>query len=360
MKRKNHIKKTSNSHNSTIEKDRAQTPVNRKESSRKSQQRIKKSPSQRKKKPFNTPQIHPPSLPPHPKISIIMTSYKEPALHLAIEAVIHQHTMHRYELIIVSPEKEAEDLVARYKNSHLHYFKDEGKGKVAAINQVLQTIASDIVILTDGDVIVLPNAINELVKPFEDPHIGCVSGRVISANQKDAIFGYWSHLLADAGAHQIRKELAEKKQFLECTGYLFAFRSHGIKKIPTDVAEDTIIPYLFKQKGYGIGYAEKAEVLVKNPTNWGDWLQQRKRTAKSHETLKKYVDIQKIPRVKSFTNEIQRGFFWALSYPQTVREFYWTLLLFLARFYMWLLVFYETRILDKHYTDKWKRVETAR
>ncbi len=296
-----------------------------------------------------------------PDISIMMTSHHEPHLAAAIQAIITQEIKAAYEIVIVSPDKEAEDLTHMYaqRGYPVHWIKDQGKGKAAAINDALKEMKGKIIVFTDGDVTLLPHAINEIIRPFENSKVGCVSGRVISANAKNTMLGYWSHLLADAGAHEIRKRESEKK-FLECTGYLFACRNHVIKEIPVDVAEDTIIPYMFRKKEYDIAYAEHAQVLVKNPTTWDDWLKQRVRTAKAHETLKKYVDIKEIPRVKSFTNEMIEGFFLAWSYPHTIKEYGWTALLMVARLYMWIRVFYETRILRSQYNDKWTRIATAR
>ncbi len=327
----------------------------------------KKDPSKLKKKAFNQLKNHSHPLEvlevysiQSPKVSIMMTSHKEPNLANAIKAILSQDVFYPYELVIISPDEEARKLVSSYrKNANVRFFKDKGVGKSAAINEVLKEVKGDILIFTDGDVTLLPGSINAIIKQFENPRIGCVSGRVISANPKDNMFGFWSHLLADAGAHNIRKHLYERKQFLECTGYLFAFRNHIIKQIPVDVAEDTIIPYFFKKGGYEIGYAEQAKVFVKNPTSWKDWINQRKRTAKAHEALGKYVDTNNIPRVKSFSNELSQGVLWALEYPKTIQEYFWTFLLFVARLYMWLLVFYETRLLKEPYADNWKKIKSA-
>src|SRR3989344_4220778 len=175
---------------------------------------------------------------------------------------------------------------------------------------------------------------------------------------KKNMFGYWSHLLLDAGAHNIRKNLFTKGKFLECTGYLFAFRNKIVDKIPLDVAEDSYIPYVFWKKGYNIGYCEDAKVYIKNPTNLKDWLKQKARTSKAHETLQHYAPD--FPRVKSFTNEVLYGVFWALSYPRTIKEFFWTLNLFFIRFYMWMLVFVDTKFKKKTYSDGWERVESTK
>ena len=249
-------------------------------------------------------------------ISIIITSFNDPNLEKAIISILDQKINYKYELIIVAPDKEAEKLSKKYK---IKYFKDPGIGKSYALNLLLKTLKSEILILTDGDVYLNNNSINEIMELFKDEKIGVVTGRVVSLDKKDDMLGYWSHLLADNGAHKIRKKLFKQGKFLECSGYLFAFRNK-IKEFPLDVAEDTIIPYMFYIKNYRIGYAEKAIVYVKNPDNFKDWLKQRKRTAKAHETLTRYYP--NLPRVKSFWNEIKFGFFVALSYPKTIKEMY--------------------------------------
>ena len=70
---------------------------------------------------------------------------------------------------------------------------------------------------------------------FNDKKIGIVSGRPVSDDDKNTMMGYWAHLLLDAGAHNIRKKLFSERKFLECTGYLFAFRKGIIDKIPLEV-----------------------------------------------------------------------------------------------------------------------------
>src|SRR3989344_1138305 len=293
------------------------------------------------------------------KLSIIVTSFKEPNLPKAIDSIIKQQIDYDYEIIIASPDEEAKTLFNKLnKKQNIKYFKDPGTGKSYAINLLFKELKGDILIFTDGDVVLGENSINEIARSFFDLKTGCVTGRIVSSNSKEDIFGYWSHLLADAGAHKIRKKLSEQGKFLECSGYLFAFRNNIINKIPLDVAEDSIIPYYFWKRGYKIKYVKEAKVFVKNPDNFNEWFKQRKRTAKAHETLTKHAPD--FPRVKSFFNEVFIGTFWALSYPQDLREFWWTLRLFFARLYMWISVYYDTRLIRKHYNDAWERVESTK
>ena len=114
------------------------------------------------------------------------------------------------------------------------------------------------------------------------------------------------------------------------------------------------------RKGYKIGYAEKAEVYVRNAMTWKDWVTQKTRTSKAHETLSKYVDISTTPRVKSFKNEFLQGISLMITYPNSFKEAFWTLELGLSRFYMWLRVFSDTKVKNKHYGDAWERIESTK
>jgi|SRR3989344_3130860 len=291
-------------------------------------------------------------------ISITITSFKEPLLVKRAILAILENNPKNYELIVAAPDKETEEVTKNFKNKNIKYFKDPGKGKSLALNQIFKILKGKIWIFTDGDVYLNKNAIEEILKPFEDKNVGCVTGRPVSLNKKDTMLGFWSHLLYDAGAHNIRKELNKENKFLECSGYLFAFKNNITKNIPLNVAEDTMIPYLTMKNGYKIKYAEKAIVYVKNPTTLKDFIKQRVRTAKAHETLVEYTPY--FPKVKSFRNEIKKGSIWALKYPKTFKEYIWTFLLFLIRLYIWALVKIDHRLLGKKYGDGWERIETTK
>jgi cellulose synthase/poly-beta-1,6-N-acetylglucosamine synthase-like glycosyltransferase len=294
-------------------------------------------------------------------ISIVITAFKEPeTIGRAIESIISQPIKQNYELIIACPDQETKNVVEAfaYTNPKIKHFQDPGQGKSYALNQLFTILKGDILIFTDGDVFVGSESIGHIVEAFEDPKVGCITGRVVSQNSRKQMFGYWSHLLADAGAHRIRKKLHKQNKFLECSGYLFAFRNHVVKSIPLDVAEDSIIPYYFFKKGYKVAYVPKARVYVKNPNNFKDWLQQRKRTAGAHSKLTKYEP--NMPKVKSFTNEILEGGLIMWKYPKNLKEFYWTILLGFGRLYMWAALFFDEKIRGSHYGDGWQRVESTK
>ncbi len=296
------------------------------------------------------------------KLSIVITAFKEPkTIGKAIKSIINQKIKDEYELIVAAPDKETSDIIKKYEKKHnqVKYFKDPGKGKSYALNLIFKKLKGDFWIFTDGDVYLGKNAINELIKEFQKKNVGVVSGRPIPQDSRKTMLGYWSWLLFEAGAHEQRRRQA-KKGFLECSGYLFGFRKGIVDKIPLDVAEDSVIPYLFYEKGWKIDYAPNAKVYVKNPETLGDWIKQRRRTAKAHETLERYVDILRVPRMKSFWNEVKYGSFRALRYVRNLKELFWTFLLFGFRLLIWILVFYDTKIRRKKYTDNWERIESTK
>lgn len=295
------------------------------------------------------------------KITLLITAFKEPlTIGNAIESALNQKTEKQYQILVSAPDKETLDIAKKYQEKHknIKIFQDPGKGKSYALNMIFNKIDTDILILTDGDVFISDNVIEDISNLFLDPEVGCVTGRPVPTEKRNSMFGYWANFLFDS-AHRLRSSAHKINNFLECSGYLFAFRKKFINEIPLDVAEDTVIPYYFWQKGYKIGYSPESKVFIKNVDNWNDWINQKTRTSKSHETLEKYVDIKTTPRVKTFKTEA-KGVTWLLSYPNNFKEFYWSFLLALSRLYMWVKVFGDTRLKNRHYNDAWERVESTK
>ncbi len=294
-------------------------------------------------------------------LSIIITSFKEPnTIGKAIDSFLQQKTSINYELIVSAPDKETQEIVEIYAKKHkqVRLFKDPGKGKSHALNLLLPEVKGDIIMLSDGDVYVGENSIVPILDEFKDEKVGCVTGKPISSDSRKNKFGYWSHLLCNA-AHRLRLKKARKNEFIECSGYLWAFKNRIIDKFPKGAAEDTIIPVLFYLKGFEVKYAPLSEVYVKFPTNFEDFLEQKNRTAKGHESLYKYVDINKVPRMKTFKNEFFGGFE-LFKFPKNIKECWWTFLLFPLRLYTWTSVFYQTKIKKEEYKDGWKRIESTK
>ena len=102
-------------------------------------------------------------------ISIVITSFNEPkTIGRCIDSFLNQKIKESYELIISAPDKETQDIVNHYSRrySQIKLFKDPGKGKAFAINLLLPHLRGEIIILTDGDVYVSNNSVEEIMKKF--------------------------------------------------------------------------------------------------------------------------------------------------------------------------------------------------
>lgn len=291
------------------------------------------------------------------KISIIITAFKEPnTIGKAIEAIKFNKIKTGYEILVVCPDKATADAALKYKN--VKYIKDQGKGKPAALNIAFKKAKGDILVLTDGDVFVDNNSINNLVKYFSDKEVGVVSGHPVSTNNKNNMLGFWSHLLVDLGAHNTRMALYNKGKFVVCSGYLMALRNKIINNIPENsLADDAVISNLIYAKGYKTAYAKDAIVHVKFPTKFSDWIKQKRRSAGGYIQIKELINRK--DEMRSFSKE-SKNVFKVFSYCKTIKEFFWTIILIFARLYLWLVIFVDIKLRRKNFNKMWKRVESTK
>ncbi len=288
-------------------------------------------------------------------VSIVVTAYREAAtVGRALEALLLQ--AHGAEVMVICPDEETAQAAAAYAG--VTVLRDAGRGKPAALNLGLQRARGEIIVLTDGDVMVGEKALAALLAPFSDPRVGAVSGRPVSLSPRGTMLGYWSHLLTEAGAHAERLKRDAQGQFFVCSGYLYAIRAGLVQHIPEDaLAEDAVISHCIGGQGYRIRYAPEAEVFVKYPTTYRDWLKQRVRSAGGYAQ----PIIARSPlRMRSFWHEVVAGTWRALRYPRTLREFLWTLALFVARLHLWLLIFWRVRVRHEPLQRLWQRVESTK
>jgi len=294
-------------------------------------------------------------------INIIITSYGEPKSTIrAIKCFLEQDIKEEFQIIVVDPFLETKNYLKKYiKNKNVGFFLDPGEGKSYALNILFEKLYTnnkeDIFILTDGDVYVSKNTVNEILNAFKDEKIGCVTGKPVLLNSRNNFWGYASHV-AFEGIHKTRLKLSEKENFFECSGYLFAIRNGVLQGFPLETSEDSIIPYLFWKQGYKIKYMPNSEVYVINPQNWKDFKLQKIRNIKGHENLTKLAPD--MPRTKSLWNEIKKGTWIALTYPRKLKEIFYTPLLFITRLYIYIQAFYEIKEKKQSYEDGWRKQET--
>ncbi len=289
-------------------------------------------------------------------ISVIIAAYKEEnSIGKAIQAVLGQR-IKNMEILVVAPDLPT--LQAAKKFRQVKTIQDPGKGKPIALNLAFSEVSkeSGFLILTDGDVYMEKNAINNLLTRF-DANVGAVSGHPVSLSNRNSLLGYASHNFTDWW-DWMRKKKERRNELLICSGYLFAMRSGIIRRIPEDaLSDDALISYEIFQKGWKIRYAPDALVYVKYPTTFADWLKQKRRSAGGYLQTKKY--FRNMPKTRSFGKEAQYATSWVLSYPRNIREIFYTVLLFGMRIALWMAIYFD-KIRKKEFGQIWQRVETTK
>jgi cellulose synthase/poly-beta-1,6-N-acetylglucosamine synthase-like glycosyltransferase len=300
-------------------------------------------------------------------ISIIITAKNESktvgplisGLEQDLETNFEKLTVENSEIILVCPDQKTKQ--AGLENDRMDlvtWVKDRGQGKPAALNQAFEQAQGNYLILTDGDVVWQEGAITRLLQKF-DRQTGLITGRPCSLNSINDILGFWSHFLTFVADKQ-RKKRQHDGEYFDASGYLLAVKKDLVKPMPKNVlVDDAYLSHLVWSTGQKIGYAPKAKIGVKFPTNFSDWVKQKKRTISGYVQLKQMGVIKGENATRTFRQEI-KGFSQIFSYPQSIKEYWWIILLLIARLYVWLLVFKNRVLLKKEYSGNWERIESTK
>lgn len=288
-------------------------------------------------------------------ISVIITAYKEPkTIDKAINSIKAQINF-KDEIIVTAPDKETLSVVRKIKDKRIKILQDNGQGKPAALNLAAKKAKGDILILTDGDVFVGNESIKFLIDPFKNKNIGAVTGRPIPINSKNDQYGYWAHLLTEV-AHERRKRALRLGKRLFGSGYLFGIRKDLLPHLDSDLlSEDGYISNEVYKRGYKIDYSEKAQVFVKYPDNFKDWILQKRRSTGGYNQIKRISNVE----IRSFRKELF-GSFQLIKYVSDFNHVIWLSKLFLARVYLWGRIFWDLDTKKKKREELWKRVESTK
>jgi len=164
----------------------------------------------------------------------------------------------------------------------------ERKGKSSAINYIIKKARGDIIVQTDGDVVVEDGAIKKLISHFVDKDIGAVSGNPIPIIPKNNLFYDWT-IMSYRKIGKIREQEVETKNYnVHLSGYLLAFRKEALSEVPfAKGAVDAWMGKIIKDKGYKLTYEPKAIVYVQAPLNIKDFLAQKARVRAGYFYLPK-------------------------------------------------------------------------
>ena len=130
-----------------------------------------------------------------------------------------------------------EDAVAALEPSGVRLLRLPRVGKAEALNRAVEVASGDVVVFTDANSVLAPDALRAIVRPFADPAVGGVAAdqRYVDDEPGSAAGGergYWS---ADRAIKVLESRAGS---VVSATGSLYAIRRSLFREIPAGVTDD--------------------------------------------------------------------------------------------------------------------------
>ncbi len=153
-------------------------------------------------------------------------------------------------------------------------------GKPAALNTGIRLARGSILVLVDGDTVLEPHAIGQLVQPFNESDVGAVSGNTKVANRR-GLLGSWQHLEYVIGFNLDRRLFDLGECMPTVPGAIGAFRHAALIDVggvpAVTLAEDTDLTMAILRAGWRVVYEPSAIAWTEVPANLRQLWRQRYR-----------------------------------------------------------------------------------
>jgi cellulose synthase/poly-beta-1,6-N-acetylglucosamine synthase-like glycosyltransferase len=195
-----------------------------------------------------------------PSVSMIIAAYNEEG---AMESKLADcdaidYPRHLLEIIIVSDgSTDRTDEILR-RSAGIRFIEADGHfGKPHQLNRALKEARGEILVFSDARQLYRPDALRMLVRNFEDPRIGCVSGELVlrdpGGRTAEQIGLYWRY------EKLLRNAESRVDSTLGVTGAIYAMRRALAAPIPDDtILDDVEIPLQAFRKGYRVIFEPEA------------------------------------------------------------------------------------------------------
>lgn len=174
-----------------------------------------------------------------PLVSLVIVAYNEaPVILKKLDnACSLDYPLDRLEIIVASDGSNdgMNELVAAYGADQVRLLVLPRQGKNRSLNAAVATAQGEILVFSDADSMLAPDALRHLVAPFNDPDVGGVGGDYYYATNTDEGTGeraYWN-------ADRVLKRLQSRAENMtSATGQIYAIRRSLFKPVPMSVTDD--------------------------------------------------------------------------------------------------------------------------
>jgi biofilm PGA synthesis N-glycosyltransferase PgaC len=211
----------------------------------------------------------------YPTLTLLVPAYNEESIIAEkIDNCLQLHYPKELLDIVIVADGSDDGTVAVAERSReaTIYFETQRKGKAAAINRVTPLLSTDIVVFTDANSMLNPEALFEIAANFADPRVGGVAGeKRVSGGGEGYYWRYESFL---------KQSDSNLSSVMGASGELFAIRREAFQPVEEDsIIEDFVLSMRLVGDGWRVIYEPNA-IATELPTNslHSDW-QRRTRIA---------------------------------------------------------------------------------
>ena len=195
-----------------------------------------------------------------PRVTMVVSAYNE-ARYLPAKLENTRcldYPADRFEMVLGS-DGSSDETVAQMLGSDLPGLKPfpftERRGKVSVLNDLMGRTDAEIVVMSDANTMFSPDALRKLVRHFEDPRVGCVSGE-LTLEQDGGVSGeglYWRY------EGWIKRSENRLGFLVGCNGGIFAMRRALYEALPAStLVEDFVMTLRLVERGYGVRFEPAA------------------------------------------------------------------------------------------------------
>lgn len=154
---------------------------------------------------------------------------------------------------------------------------DEPVGKTNAVNRMAEQTEAEILVMSDADVTVSPDAVRRLAAHFSDPRVGAVCGRRSDAYEQPS-GARWPARLYNLYESSIKRGEGALGRVLGADGCLYAVRRACFRPLPAGVPDDFVAVLRVLREGRRVRYDSRAVSREEIPDTAAWEFSRRRRT----------------------------------------------------------------------------------
>lgn len=197
-----------------------------------------------------------------PNVTILITAYNEERnIARKLENTLSlDYPKEKLEIIVASDasEDKTDQIVREFADQGVVLHRVEGRvGKTETQNQTVKIVKGDIIIFSDATTKYKDDAIKKIVRNYNDPSIGAVSGRYEYVNPTGAPVGlgtilFWKY------ENSVKSRQTRIETVTGCCGCIYSVRKSLYEPLPRDIISDLVEPLKILEKGYRIAFEPEA------------------------------------------------------------------------------------------------------